>query len=269
MLQLNRMGGSQELHDDRLVARGVSKLFGTQLSSFNDHRILMSLAIAASRAEGASSLTYPHAYRISYPGFLEAMRGIGLQMSIASAPANGHLSRGKPGESRDALEPDRAAEVTLDELLRRHARERPHELAVVETRDAGDVALTWDELLDRVERTATLLLDLGVRPGERVAYQLANCIEFVAISLAALRIGAICCPLMPIFREREIAFCLRRSAARVLFIPDEARGRHPAGEITSLLSEASIFSGDLAVALAKHVIVSASGRRAHPLPAGD
>ncbi len=266
MLQLNRMGGSLELHDDRLVARGVSKLFGTQLSSFNDHRILMSLAIAASRAEGASSLTYPHAYRISYPGFLEAMRGIGLQMSIASAPANGHLSVEKP--NRAMLEPDRAAEVTLDELLRRHARERPHELAVVETRDAGDVALTWDELLDRVERTATLLLDLGVRPGERVAYQLPNCIEFVAISLAALRIGAICCPLMPIFREREIAFCLRRSAARVLFIPDEARGRHPAGEITSLLSEASIFSGDLPLRL-EHVIVSASGRRAHPLPAGD
>ena len=52
MLQLNRMGGHLELHDDRLVARGVSQLFGTHLSSFNDHRILMSLAVAASRAEG-------------------------------------------------------------------------------------------------------------------------------------------------------------------------------------------------------------------------
>lgn len=266
MLQLNKMGASLELHDDRLVARGVSKLFGTQLSSFNDHRILMSLAVAASRAQGTSSLTYPNAYRISYPGFLEAMRGIGLQMSISSAPANGHLSVEKP--NRPMLDPDRAATLTLDELVRLHARERPHELAVVETRETGDATLTWEELLDRVERTAALFLDLGVRPGECVAYQLPNCIEFVVVSLAALRVGAICCPLMPIFREREIAFCLRRSAARVLVIPDEARGRHPAGEIASLLSESSIFGGELPLRL-EHVIVSASGRRAHPLPAGD
>jgi|HubBroStandDraft_4_1064222.scaffolds.fasta_scaffold00001_105 cyclohexanecarboxylate-CoA ligase len=266
MLQLNKMGGRLELHDDRLVAKGVSKLVGTRLSSFNDHRILMSLAVAASRAQGASSLTYPHAYRISYPRFFEAMRGIGVPMSIDKTPANGPASSAKP--DRPMLEPDRAALVTLDELVRLHARERPHELAVVETRDESDAAVTWEELLDRVERTATLLLDLGVRPGEYVAYQLPNCIEFVAVSLATLRIGAVCCPLMPIFREREIAFCLRRSGARVLVVPDEARGRHPAGEITSILSESSIFGGALPLRL-EHVIVSASGRREHPLPAPD
>ena len=39
-----------ELHDDRLVSRGVAKLHGAALSSFNDHRILMSRAVAASAA---------------------------------------------------------------------------------------------------------------------------------------------------------------------------------------------------------------------------
>ena len=86
MLQLNRMGGHLELHDDRLVAHGVSELFGTHLSSFNDHRILMSLAVAASRAQGQSTLTYPNAYRISYPGFLDAMRSIGVSMSVSDGP---------------------------------------------------------------------------------------------------------------------------------------------------------------------------------------
>ena len=112
------------------------------------------------------------------------------------------------------------------------------------------------------------MLDLGVRPGERVAYQLANCLEFVVVSLATLRIGAVCCPLMPIFREREVAFCLRRSGARVLVVPDEARGRNPAAEIASLVREASIFHGDLPLRL-EHVIVSASGRRSHALPVAD
>ena len=75
-----------------------------------------------------------------------------------------------------------------------------------------------------------LLLDLGVQPGEPVAYQLPNRGEFVAITLAALRIGAVCCPLMPIFRQREIAFMLARSQARVLVVPAELprpRSRRP------------------------------------------
>ena len=42
---------------------------GAALSSYNDHRVQMALAIAASRAQGPSTLTYPNAYRISYPAF--------------------------------------------------------------------------------------------------------------------------------------------------------------------------------------------------------
>jgi cyclohexanecarboxylate-CoA ligase len=266
MLQLNRMGGRLELHEDRLVAHGVSQLFGARLSSFNDHRILMSLAVAASRADGQSSLTYPNAYRISYPRFLEAMRSIGVAMSISDAPANGRSLKPKP--VHPIPKQDRAVLLTLDRLLAERAREAPFDLAVVETREGRDATLTWQELLDRVERTATLLLHLDVQPGERVAFQFPNCLEFVVVALATLRVGAVCCPLMPIFREREVAFCLRRSRARVLFVPDEARGRHHAGEIASLLAESSVFSGDLPLRL-EHVIVSSSGRKIHPLPAAD
>lgn len=265
MLQLNRMGGRLELQDDRLVVHGVSRLSGARLSSFNDHRILMSLAVAASRAEGQSSLTYPHAYRISYPRFLEAMRGIGVPMSISDGPAGGRRSATPLSPT---LEPDRAAQHTLVDLLRKHARERPLEVAAVETRDDGDAALTWRDLLERVDRTATLFLRLGIAPGECVAYQLPNTLEFIVVTLATLRVGAICCPLMPIFREREVAFCLRRSGARVLIVPDEARGRRHAAEIASLLSEASIFRGSLPLRL-EHVIVSANGRKAHALPVAD
>jgi len=40
-----------------------------------------------------------------------------------------------------------------------------------------------------------------------------------------MRAGAVCEPLMPIFRERELAFMLGESRARVLFVPDAFRGR--------------------------------------------
>src|SRR6185437_14864349 len=98
------------------------------------------------------------------------------------------------------------------------AREHPEEPAIVALAPAGaGGVLSWERLWRESGRIATLLLALGVRPGERVAYQLPNRAEFVAITLGALRIGAICCPLMPIFRERELAFALARSGARVLF----------------------------------------------------
>jgi 3-phosphoshikimate 1-carboxyvinyltransferase len=84
MLQLNRMGGNLRAQGSRLVIRGgVERLRGQHLSSFNDHRILMSLAIAATRARGRTSLTYPNAYRISYPEFLDDMKGIGASMEYA------------------------------------------------------------------------------------------------------------------------------------------------------------------------------------------
>ncbi len=59
MLQLNRMGGRLEQHADRLICHGVGGLTGADLSSFNDHRVLMSLAVAASRAEGESRADLP------------------------------------------------------------------------------------------------------------------------------------------------------------------------------------------------------------------
>jgi cyclohexanecarboxylate-CoA ligase len=106
-----------------------------------------------------------------------------------------------------------------------HARERPDDRAVVEVGEGGALkALSFGELDEAARRWAALLLELGVKPGEPVAYQLPNLLEFVAVSLGALRIGAICEPLMPIFRERELEFMLRASDTRVLIVPREFRG---------------------------------------------
>ncbi|HEX3616673.1 MAG TPA: AMP-binding protein [Solirubrobacteraceae bacterium] len=108
----------------------------------------------------------------------------------------------------------------------RHARERPDDRAVVEVGEGGTLKQwSFGELEHAAERWAARLLELGVRPGEPVAYQLPNLLDFVAISLGALRIGAICEPLMPIFRERELEFMLRAGDTRVLIVPREFR-RH-------------------------------------------
>jgi len=73
------------LDGDSVVCEGVGQLRGADLSSFNDHRVLMALAVAGSRSDGESRLTYPHAYRISYPGFLDDMTSLGMNLAVDRA----------------------------------------------------------------------------------------------------------------------------------------------------------------------------------------
>ncbi len=117
--------------------------------------------------------------------------------------------------------------------------------------------LTWAQLQADVDRTAAaLLLELGVKPGEPVAFQLPNRFEFVTIALATLRIGAVCEPLMPMFRERELDFMVRESGARVLLVPDRFRGRD---------HEAMALSLRMAVPSLAHVVVLDTSHHARHL----
>lgn len=121
----------------------------------------------------------------------------------------------------------------MSELLRalaRNAHERPDDIALIAV-GAETTRWSWSDLWRESARVATLLLQLDVQPGEAVAYQLPNCAEFVTISLGILRAGAVCCPLMPMFRERELTFALSRARARIVFAPHVHRKRRPAAEI--------------------------------------
>jgi cyclohexanecarboxylate-CoA ligase len=141
--------------------------------------------------------------------------------------------------------------VILDDVDR-HARERPREPAVIAV-EGG--LMTWAELAGEVERWAGVLQSLGVGPGEPVAFQLPNRVEFVTVALATLRLGAVCEPLMPIFRERELEFMLTESATRVLIVPETFRGRDYAAMARGL-------SVDL-----KHVVVLGHEPPAQPVEA--
>ena len=249
MMQLANMGAVAETRGDDFVVRGVRRLAAAPLSSYNDHRVLMALAVAASAAEGESTLTFPNAHRISYPGFLDDMTALGLAMEVD----RGGDGRGRRGAARPraSVAIERAAATPIAEQVLRWARERPSELALVDVEGPVARAWSWRKLCDDADRAATLLLELGVRAGEPVAFQLPNVGEFVVVALAALRIGAVCCPLMPIFREREMALALERSRARVLIVGSAHRGRDMVAETAALLEreEAAAVEHALVVAI--------------------
>ena len=114
---------------------------------------------------------------------------------------------------------------TIDNFLVDAVTRTPDKPAVVAYRaDRPEpVRLSYQQLADKVALAAGGLRGLGVGPGDVVALQLPNWWEFVVTALACGRIGAVVNPLMPIFRERELAFMLGFAEAKVLVVPASFR----------------------------------------------
>ncbi len=75
--QLKKMGAKIVESDDGLTIDGTKTLRGAELDSETDHRVAMSLAIAAMKAEGNSVINRSNAALVSYPDFwndLERLR---------------------------------------------------------------------------------------------------------------------------------------------------------------------------------------------------
>src|ERR1700744_1764466 len=67
-----------------------------------------------------------------------------------------------------------------------------------------DHSLDYSELLDLTERCAAALMELGVNPGDTVAVQLTDRGKLAVLALGCLRAGARVCPLLPVYRRREL-----------------------------------------------------------------
>jgi cyclohexanecarboxylate-CoA ligase len=114
----------------------------------------------------------------------------------------------------------------LTDFFDRHAAEQPDATAIVAWTgdDRVRTEKTYAELAAASVRIALGLHALGIRKGDIVSFQLNNRWEFMAISLACVRIGAVGNPLMPILRHRELTFILGLTESKVLIVPERFRG---------------------------------------------
>jgi cyclohexanecarboxylate-CoA ligase len=112
--------------------------------------------------------------------------------------------------------PDRLLNDDLDAAVARHAGMT----ALVDPRGR----CTYAELRQHADRCALAFLDLGIRRGDAVMVQLPNWIEFVVVTLALERIGAVINPVAPIFRQRELRAMLRLAKPVAAVLPASFRG---------------------------------------------
>ncbi len=109
---------------------------------------------------------------------------------------------------------------TLAEVARRRAQETPDEVAIY-LEDGAHIA--YGAAFDEGQRLAAALSALGLRAGDTLSFQLPNWREAVAVDIAASLLGLVINPIIPIYRDRELAFILADTGAKVLFIPDTFR----------------------------------------------
>jgi malonyl-CoA/methylmalonyl-CoA synthetase len=83
-------------------------------------------------------------------------------------------------------------------------------------------AISYAQLEQASARYATLLVSLGVQPGDRVAVQAPKCIDMLMLYLACLRAGAVFLPLNPAYTAGELDYFLR-DAQPTLFVCDPAQ----------------------------------------------
>jgi fatty-acyl-CoA synthase len=79
---------------------------------------------------------------------------------------------------------------------------------------------TYATMLERIDRTAAALRDVGVRHGDRVAYLGLNHPAFFETMFAASRLGAIFVPLNFRLRSAELSFILNDAGAHTLVADD-------------------------------------------------
>src|ERR1700722_17999798 len=78
-------------------------------------------------------------------------------------------------------------------------------------------AISYAQLDEASARVAGLLRERGLEPGDRVGVMLPNVPQFAVVYYGVLRAGGIVVPMNVLLKQREVAFYLEDSGARLVF----------------------------------------------------
>lgn len=82
----------------------------------------------------------------------------------------------------------------------------------------GDQQITYQDVLEQVNRTGNALRALGLDMEQRVALLLLDCPEFVSSFFGAIKIGAVAVPMNTLLRPADYAYLLNDSRAKALIV---------------------------------------------------
>ncbi len=111
---------------------------------------------------------------------------------------------------------------TLRSMLEYRAESVADDVFVVfDDLDGGNTPVTFRELDVAANRTAHLLLDLGMQPGDRINLHLTNCLEFLYLWFGAAKAGIVIMPTNTQASVEELQYLLDHSGSRLIFTQSE------------------------------------------------
>jgi long-chain acyl-CoA synthetase len=102
--------------------------------------------------------------------------------------------------------------ITLSQALTRSAEKFPNHTAL----NYMGKKITYRELNELVNRFARALIDIGVKPEDKIAVCLPNIPQVIISNLAILRIGAVAVQNNPLYTERELEYQLNDSDSKLM-----------------------------------------------------
>lgn len=115
--------------------------------------------------------------------------------------------------------------ASIWQLIEARAAQTPDATMLIEDGSPGeDPSITYGQFRDRVERLAAGLHARGIGEGTPVTWQLPSRIDSVVASAALARLGAVQCPVLHLYRHKELGFVMRHTGARFVVVPGEWKG---------------------------------------------
>lgn len=137
--------------------------------------------------------------------------------------------------------------MPVTEYLERNARLYPNEVALVELNPEESDTLrrtwkeyslieprrfepyrreiTWKVFDEKANRFANMLIERGIKKGDKVAILMYNCLEWLPIYFGVLKAGAIAVPFNFRYDTEEILYCVELAEVHILVFGKEFIGR--------------------------------------------
>ena len=112
-------------------------------------------------------------------------------------------------------------EHTIGQQLDIIAEKFPNNIALVVRHQ--NIKWTYKELHQHVQSIALGLIEVGIKPGDRVGIWSPNNVEWVLTQYATAYIGAILVCINPAYREMELEFALNKSQCKALICAEHFR----------------------------------------------
>jgi long-chain acyl-CoA synthetase len=115
----------------------------------------------------------------------------------------------------------RLATASIPGLFSERVSAEPHATAIRYKRGGVFRELSWQAYQAEIRKVAVGLLEIGLRPGSRIAIMGDVCIDYLLADLAAMFIGAIPCGIYPTSSPEEVAYVLRLVGSRIFVAEDQ------------------------------------------------